>query len=412
MAMAMRQVINGNFRIGFRVNVKQNPLPAPNSLTAPNTFNTLIIDAAGDLVIRLYTTKNTIGKSFKSADDGRLKGGRIIVAMQVSRDVIIANSTTFAIRFKNALVAASAASDSRLTIDIPEGNEVAFEVWVRAIHEGAMNSQMYSISIEDVWNVLQAHKVYQFELQKLNSWFEEWVKNMGGDRCVGFTLKELPQLMLPCQKFENDLAFARITRRYAYEGVQHLPEKNPTSYYNLRSAPRVIGGLNTARGNLKTEIHKALYLNRQFLTSECSCRKDGLFAFELAMDKTGAWPLEEKLHGKEAKSIQAVLQLLETFTYEPPNKDCKLCSTDFATVKILPGVQKVRQNFGGLCLNCMANPKDKNQYRDRVCGQVTWDKGCKFRHDQLTWYFSWLASKDKSEQEREEQRRKDQEESN
>lgn len=103
---------------------------------------------------------------------------------------------------------------------------------------------------------------------------------------------------------------------------------------------------------MKTQIHKEVYKTRQFLQSNCSCKKDGLFAYELALDNTSVWPLEQVLTGKEQRSVQNVLHGLQTFSYKPPNEDCDLCSSDFGEY-IVESVQKVQENFDGLCLDCM-----------------------------------------------------------
>jgi hypothetical protein len=139
-----------------------------------------------------------------------------------------------------------------------------------------------------------------------------------------------------------------------------------------------------------------------------------LFAYELALNKTGAWPLEEVLHGKRAKSIDKVLQSLGNFQYETPNADCGLCSRNFLTEIIEPGVESVLRNFGGLCLDCIDKPKKKHTwFGEEFRGEErVWDLHCRINHDEPSWWF-FLASKqrpDVQQQEREDRKRKREEE--
>jgi hypothetical protein len=58
---------------------------------------------------------------------------------------------------------------------------------------------------------------------------------------------------------------------------------------------------------LKTKLHEAVYINRAFLSRTCTCKEKELVQFELALDKTGIWPLEQHVNGKNKKSLQEVL---------------------------------------------------------------------------------------------------------
>ena len=102
--------------------------------------------------------------------------------------------------------------------------------------------------------------------------------------------------------------------------------------------------------------------------------------------------MEKVLYGKQAMSILAALRKLLQFQYEPPEDTCQLYSKNYAAVveKILEGVWR---NFGGLCLNCINNPKDKNVYVESFDGDRIYHEGCRFKHDEPTWYWSYQASR-------------------
>jgi hypothetical protein len=115
------------------------------------------------------------------------------------------------------------------------------------------------------------------------------------------------------------------------------------------------------------------------------------------------------MHGKNQISIQAVLNGLGNFSYIAPNDTCVLCSRDFGEV-IRSAVEKVQENFDGLCLDCIDNSQTRDWDRE-YDKHAQWNKEsyrCRFSHDQPTWYFSCLSRKqvpDAHEREREKRKR-------
>lgn len=81
----------------------------------------------------------------------------------------------------------------------------------------------------------------------------------------------------------------------------------------------------------------------------------------MALLQTGVWPLETMFSGKfnEQKSLYEVFRGLEAFRYDPPNDTCSVCSADFDR-NIERAVTDVENDFGGLCLNCMDDKKERN----------------------------------------------------
>jgi len=141
-----------------------------------------------------------------------------------------------------------------------------------------------------------------FQLEKLSDWFEEWINNQGGNYCNRSAVLELLQLLTPCWKFDAHQAFAHVTLEAVgncSEQTQHLTaistflRKSLVRSKNLLGLsltwPNCLGEFNNAETNLKTKIHQVLYPTiRGFLSGDCSY-KDGLFAYELRLNKTGAW---------------------------------------------------------------------------------------------------------------------------
>ncbi|TVY41386.1 hypothetical protein LSUB1_G003251 [Lachnellula subtilissima] len=227
------------------------------------------------------------GQTFISGD-GTLKRGRILVSMKVTKQILISNSKSFATMFRareTEKMSFSVAKQAVIDFE-DDDNAICIEIWLRAIHPNAMVDSMYDMDIKHVWNTLQASRRFDFQLEKLNNWFAEWIVRKGGDDCSRFKTSELAQIFYPCQEFDEPKNFAQVTRRLAYEVAGHISDDNPTRY-DLRLHPRILAN-----------IHKKLYIIRLFLSSGCSCKERRLFAYELALDKTGAWPLEQVLHGK------------------------------------------------------------------------------------------------------------------
>jgi hypothetical protein len=167
---------------------------------------------------------------------------------------------------------------------------------------------------------------------------------------------------------------------------------------------------------LRTKLHEAVYINRSFLTKGCSCKEKALFQFELALDKTGIWPLEQSMNGKYKKSLQDVLDGLQSFQYKVPEGACQFCSSDFGKTIILPAIESVESNFEGLCLDCILKSKirDQNDQYRKSRGHSAghnWSKNCRIEHGEPTWYFSFLASRQREDaHEQERLKRKDQKE--
>jgi hypothetical protein len=85
-----------------------------------------------------------------------------------------------------------------------------------------------------------------------------------------------------------------------------------------------------------------------------------MFAYEQALHATEAWPLMAKTYGKGQYSIREAMSMLDDFEYNPPVKDCTLCSSNFGyTIDMV--LSNVQDSFNGLCLDCIKKPVRKDK---------------------------------------------------
>jgi hypothetical protein len=163
--------------------------------------------------------------------------------------------------------------------------------------------------------------------------------------------------------------------------------------------------LNAAKGRLRNILHRELYspidgiLLCHANPNHCERHPDVLYAYELALKGTGAWPIESKMAGN---SVNKMLDKFEKIKVpgEGPDagKNCPSCNFDFKPV-VHQAVSVTKRYFDGLCLDCMdaSRPKfgDDDQDYWRHEQDMGWDSGCRIHHRQATWYFSFMGRKEK-----------------
>jgi hypothetical protein len=143
----------------------------------------------------------------------------------------------------------------------------------------------------------------------------------------------------------------------------------------------------------------------------CSCKKDALWEFHQALGRTNARPVELVTRGKYAILMKDILGRLEDFEYDAPKGSSDYCSLGFENKVILPAIKNVRTNFDGIYLDCINDPRRKNKEPEHGPDEKrVYDLGCRFKHGQPTWYFSWLYSlkvQEKQEKEQESEKMKE-----
>ena len=97
--------------------------------------------------------------------------------------------------------------------------------------------------------------------------------------------------------------------------------------------------------------------------------------------------------------MTAILDRLKNFKFEAKSSACGTCRRDYkVTVSSIENY--VRHYFDGLCLDCLdrSKPKlgdtDMDYWRHHKVKEHEWVKGCRFRHKQPTWYFSFNGRKE------------------
>lgn len=139
--------------------------------------------------------------------------------------------------------------------------------------------------------------------------------------------------------------------------------------------------------------------NARLLSATCKCKEATLFGYEKQLYDMNVWPLEQEA---QRQSINAIIEKLKGFQYEPPSSACMCCRDDYDS-HVAAASAYVASYFDGLCLNCMDRSKPKtgdsdNDYWQHLgLPESAIIKGCKFQHKQPTWYFSFMGRKEDRE---------------
>jgi len=164
--------------------------------------------------------------------------------------------------------------------------------------------------------------------------------------------QDYQSLLFPCHAFDHAEAFQQATRYLVYHGTGHITERKPEGFKDdhLRLESNVIQQLNAARGRLKTILHRNLYnpINSLLKNTTCQCKAETLYAYELALSNTGAWPLETAFL---SNSIHQIMLYLDNFKghRDQPSKMCGDCRFNFQKA-VSDATDAGREYFDGLCL--------------------------------------------------------------
>ena len=97
--------------------------------------------------------------------------------------------------------------------------------------------------------------------------------------------------------------------------------------------------------------------------------------------------------------MSEILYRLGKFKFEAKSSACGACRQDYKG-KVTRTEEIVEDYFGGLCLDCLdrSKPKlgdpDMDYWRHHTLKENEWITGCRFRHKQPTWYFSFNGRKE------------------
>ncbi|KAJ5534618.1 hypothetical protein N7527_000872 [Penicillium freii] len=278
------------------------------------------------------------------------------------------------------------------------------EVMLGEIHEVVTKPE--TVSVADVWYTIKACNKYQLDPKKLMGWFAQWIK---------WTYKEKParweecdfnrQLLFPCHFFDHAKAFQHVSKRLVYDMPGHITEMAPTdspSFVPMHMPPIVMQQLNAARGRLRTILQRSLFedVNVAIDSARCDCAARNLFSYMRELHRIGVRPLDSDIHKNCVRDIIDRLKNFDddqiTKSYPASARRCNACSRSWKRVVEYTRKQ-VESYFHGLCLDCMQNHPDENsEYWALDIPRYVYDKTCRIRHGEPTWYFSFMGRRDRN----------------
>lgn len=327
----------------------------------------------------------------------------------VNRAIVASSS----VPFRRLLGSTTSFKPVEESIDLLEEHPVAFAIWLHIMHDSKDIVTTYSCSITAVWEVLEtAHKwVLDPTAPGPKAWFEGWYETTSQNPTLRAEDYQyfFQALMFPCHAFDFPKGWAATTKYLAYNVKGHISEERPPGFYrdHLRLPQHIIGALNAAKGRLRTILHRALYdpIESTLERGVSPRTLMSLFAYETALSKTGAWPVEKKA---PHFGIIALMTMLEAFETPEPSElgrlgcrehDYKFTIADFGE-NVFDALKETGGYFDGLCLDCMStsNPNyndSDEEYWAHTDRDIPWDRGCRVGHDEPTWYFSFMGKTEK-----------------
>ena len=96
--------------------------------------------------------------------------------------------------------------------------------------------------------------------------------------------------------------------------------------------------------------------------------------------------------------MRAILARLEEFKYKAAETACMSpCHQDYEAA-VDDAVDETATYFDGMCLDCMSrrNPKLRDHHEDywqhnNFRAEDSWFTGCRIKHKQPSWYFSFMS---------------------
>ncbi|KAG9233742.1 hypothetical protein BJ875DRAFT_511349 [Amylocarpus encephaloides] len=347
----------------------------------PKEIPCIVIDGDADLELRLYVYSE--GQHFPTAgNSGNLTQGKLTARMLVCREIVTEGNP----HLEKFLGGFFTLTNQNETVEVAEYNLTGLEVCLRALHGTCVHSS-FELTIDELWDVIEAGLRYLVDITLLKDWMSCWYHKCKDDLVE---TEDLEKLVIPFRRVEFAEGLMEVTRRLAYEKSVKIRLHNPKMRRGeLRYEARLEDGINAARADLGHKLSDYIEETvKQIIDSKCKCRALVLLHFFDALGKTGMFPLHKRLHGKNGISIKDAIKSLQFFKYEKPPNACPSCSRNFDSL-FHQNLNNVLKNFKGICLDCVMEPLDLNGVTDQ---ERFWDLGCEMRHDQPSWYFSWLAS--------------------
>ena len=159
----------------------------------------------------------------------------------------------------------------------------------------------------------------------------------------------------------------------------------------------ILEQLNAAKGRLRTVLHRGLFEPcESMFRATCSCRNETLYDYQNHLYDIGVWPLETIFM---KHSMSEILERLDDFSYEAKPEACLGCRKNYQA-HVEEVASELDEYIDGLCLDCLDRSKakltniDKDYWSHHKLKETDWVNGCRFRHKQPTWYFSYMGRKE------------------
>ena len=166
---------------------------------------------------------------------------------------------------------------------------------------------------------------------------------------------------------------------------------------NILAADCITEQLNGARGRVRTLPEKAVYapVTAAVDSSPSPCSSRVIHGFLRELRRLELFPSIETMAAKTP--LVEIMETLKKFSYEPDhhNRGCGWCRTNYDGV-VHEAAERYEKHFDGLCLDCIAKPKEQenplgSEEWQRLKERDEWSQGCRIRHGEPTWYFSYHA---------------------
>jgi hypothetical protein len=124
-----------------------------------------------------------------------------------------------------------------------------------------------------------------------------------------------------------------------------------------------------------------------------ACKKDTQDLFMEGLETLGFWEAWE-FSKKPTKEILIMPDFIG-FVVNIPFRACISCHRNANASSIRNVRLKIMNDFHGLCLDCMQQTKTDSVHEDYWKRDMMqqWDKGCRIKHGEPTWNFSFMGSK-------------------
>ncbi|KAK6002567.1 hypothetical protein QM012_001317 [Aureobasidium pullulans] len=374
------------------------PAMTTDVVSTPDNIVPRIVTIVDDHDLVLRVTQFT--KRLKAGEDRRDKI-KAVIDFHVTRQHLVDDSKSEVL--KKLLTTREFAEAGKCIINLDEHNPPAIEVILCSIYRkderwrsSALGEKVTARTLdlywEFLWDVMFSSRFFMIEFLNLDAWFGLWYKRNH------VAIADNSKLLYPCFQFDHIEAFLSITKNLVYNHA-HIKEFKNAEHPDLHVPPRVIGALNSARGHLRVLLARWLWDPlKDMMTAHCDCKEKTVYLYLQALVNTGGYPIDQQ--GR--KSVNAVCYELgsfeEHFSLPKSSKSCFYCAKNWAGI-VARAVQKIRNHFDGMCLDCMDHTQPKfldehDDYWNYLSESTTWDLKCRVSHGEATWYSSFMGRAD------------------